>query len=269
MTTQQQLREQLADQQQILAAAGEVLGFLPEDEEALADKAAALAAIRELQAQLEAPPPPPPPPPPAAPSRVEESHLNLEVGDVVMAKWSEDRQFYQATIITVTGSSVDPLYTVRFTGYGNTETVRKTDIKVSETSKKRKAEAPPAGSKPRPPPGPPQQAKVITAAPAVDTTLAKKREPSLVSDGPTREKMAPKSLKNQKQAEKQKASWNNWQQKGAKLFAAAGLPKQKDSQFRVKDGPNARVGFNSSGKGMTSTETGPKSKYIWDDTEQT
>ncbi|QIX01903.1 hypothetical protein AMS68_007420 [Peltaster fructicola] len=263
------IEQQLADQQQILDACVELLEVVPGDADAVAEKAAAEAEITKLRAQLPTPttnhllalpPPPPPPPPPPAASPSDEPHVKHDVGDVVLAKWSEDRQFYQASIITVTGSAADPLYTVRFAGYGNTETVRKADVKVSEASRKRKAEGTPAGDIPRPPP---QRSNVITAAPAIDMTVKQRKEPSLVSDGPTRQKMEPKSIRNKKAAEKQKANWNSWQQKGAKLFAAAGLPKQKDSQFRVKDGSSAGVGTSS--KSTRAAEEATRTKYQYDD----
>ncbi|KAI7194244.1 hypothetical protein KC352_g21090 [Hortaea werneckii] len=182
-----------------------------------------------------------------------------------MAKYSEDKQWYQATIVTRTGSQADPVYTVTFKGYGNTETKRKYEIRpVHVESKKRKADASPAVSAPQTPAPPVPTAgggHIISAAPAVDTSLVReKREPSKVSDGPTRMAPEPKKLKGNKALEKGKASWNDWQKSGPKK-PATGAVKKKESMFKTPDNPNARVGFTGSGKAMTKDQTRSKWNY--------
>lgn len=284
MATLEQLREQLDLQQQLVAMTDEVLSVIPDDPESLKERATAMNEIKDLNTRIAAAAAastttttPPPPPPPQASSRAEEPQPNSVVGDSILARWS-DRHFYPATVIGVTGSAVEPLYTVRFARYNTTAIVRKHEVRVTEASRKRKAEALETGDTMKAPPSRPQAPKPTPAAPAIEKAPVKK-EPSLVSDGPTRQKMAPKSIKNNKQAEKQKASWQAWQQKGAKLFADAGLPKQKDSQFRVGDNPKARVGFHSAGKTTDVSKVShavqkhevsakggsPKTKYHYDE----
>ena len=80
---------------------------------------------------------------------------------------------YPATVISKTGSTKDPLYTVRFKGYHDTVTLKKNEVKVIE-SRKRKAEDQPIVKPDR---------TVITKAPAIDESLVQKKEPSkVVSD---------------------------------------------------------------------------------------
>ncbi|KAK5136780.1 hypothetical protein LTR08_002076 [Meristemomyces frigidus] len=195
----------------------------------------------------------------------------FNVRDVVMAKWSADKQWYQATIVSRTGSSTDPVYSVTFKGYTDTETKRKHEIKaVHSENKKRKADGLPVASTAPPPPASPTTATtnmrdghVISAAPSVDPSLVQhtvKREPSKVSDGPTRMAPEPKKLKGNKALEKGKASWNSWQQSGPKKTALA-APKKKDSMFRTSTDPNARVGFIGSGKTMQKDQAKSKWNY--------
>jgi len=49
-----------------------------------------------------------------------------EKGDIVMAKWSVDKQYYEATILNVISPTS---YQIVFNGYGNEEVVNDTDIK--------------------------------------------------------------------------------------------------------------------------------------------
>ena len=235
------------------------------DEEASEMKMVLEDQIAELRTQLNAqkassgaaPPPPPaddpPPPPPksqyAPPPPPEESKATVfNTHDSVMAKYSGDKQWYAATIIAKTGSSTDPVYTVKFTGYPDKETKRKHEVRATvDNSKKRKADGPPAAAVSVPPPPPPaqQSGTVISAAPSVDTSLVQKREPSKVSDGPTRMAPAPKKLKGNRTLEKAKSSWNDWQKSGPKkpVLGAAGKKLGKDSQFRTPDLPNAKGEF--------------------------
>lgn len=215
--------------------------------------------FRKDDADAQAPPPPP-----------EEHKFN--VGDSVMAKYSADKQWYAASIISKTGSPVDPHYTVKFTGYGDTEGKRKYEIRPIE-SKKRKADGTPAGAAAAVPPPPPsprsvQNGTVISAAPSIDPNLVQKREPSKVSDGPTRMAPAPKKLKGNKSLEKSKSNWNDWQKTGPKKpVVGAGKKLGKDSQFRTPDLPNAKVGFTGSGKPMSKDQVRTKWEYGRDDVD--
>ncbi|KAI6855849.1 hypothetical protein KC343_g18298 [Hortaea werneckii] len=289
------LQEELAECEGNIKTCDEMLALEPEDESAKETKSMMEDMVKDLLQQINAekakqssaaPPPPPPsedapspkidmskhpkfrklspgapPPPPDEPQQP----TIFNVKDTVMAKYSEDKQWYQATIVTRTGSQADPVYTVTFKGYGNTETKRKYEIRpVHVESKKRKADASPAVSAPQTPAPPVPTAgggHIISAAPAVDTSLVReKREPSKVSDGPTRMAPEPKKLKGNKALEKGKASWNDWQKSGPKK-PATGAVKKKESMFKTPDNPNARVGFTGSGKAMTKDQTRSKWNY--------
>lgn len=282
------LQDELALRQDDLNTCIEMLGLDATDADALeskpileADIASINSKIAALKSQANSAPPPPgtdvPPPPPgfrkvshdeAPPPPSEEAHVTFNVKDAVMAKFSEDKQWYAATITSKTGSAADPVYKVTFKGYGNVETKRKHEIRAVENPKKRKADAPPP-----PPtsdvPAPPVTANsngntrgaVISAAPAIENKPLPKREPSKVSDGPTRLPPEPKKLKGSKALDKQKNSWQSWQQSGPKKSAASGAAMKKmgkDSQFRTPDLPGAKVGFTGSGRPMQKDQARSK-----------
>lgn len=308
MSSVQELQDALRLQEEFIAVCDELLGFDPQDANALKDKDEAEAELSSLQAKLAAaqsashPPPPPadhtPHPPPATteaplkydmskhpkfrnpptdpapppPPPADDTPAVFNVKDQVMAKYTEDKQWYQATIITKTGSSADPVYTVTFKGYNNTETKRKHEVRPMARpaeSKKRKSDGNPVTSTaPSPAPSKPAtNGAVISAAPSVDPSLVQKRVPSKVSDGPTRLAPEPKKLKTNKALDKAKSSWNTWQQTGPKKAPAAGAPqpKKKESQFRTPDLPGAKVGFTGSGKPMQKDQSRAKWAYGDDD----
>lgn len=65
--------------------------------------------------------------------------INYQVNDTVLAKWvTGDKGFYTARITAVTGSSTQPIYTVKFKSYDTVETLRAKDIRP--VSNKRKAD---------------------------------------------------------------------------------------------------------------------------------
>ncbi|KAF2772386.1 hypothetical protein EJ03DRAFT_307417 [Teratosphaeria nubilosa] len=299
MSTLEQLEKELAEYVENVETCNTMLEFEPDDADAKETKATMESLIAETKQkmaalkakQTAAPPPPPPgddapPPPPkydmskhpkfrkqspeAPPPPPEDAPTIFNVKDMVMAKYSEDKQWYQATVVSRTGSSTDPVYTVTFKGYGNTETKRKHEIRpMHNDSKKRKADGPPATTLPPTPPSP-QAASgghVISAAPAVDHSLVQqKREPSKVSDGPTRLPPEPKKLKGNKALEKVKADWQAFNKSGPKKTGAAGFSKKKDSMFRTPDLPNAKVGFTGSGKPMSKDQA--RAKFQFNNNEQ-
>ncbi|KAK5163878.1 uncharacterized protein LTR77_010272 [Saxophila tyrrhenica] len=295
MSTLAEFEAELASQYDDLKTCNEMLALDPTSEDALETVPVLEEAIADLKAQIAAkkveqraaPPPPPPsddaavtpkydmskhpkfrkqspdaPPPP--PDEAQQTTFNVK--DTVMAKWAEDKQWYQATIVSKTGSSTDPVYKVTFKGYGNTETKRKHEIRAFiDNSKKRKADGSPAVSTPtvQPPasPKPAQNGSVISAAPSVDPTLVQKREPSKVSDGPTRMAPEPKKLKGNKVLEKGKSNWQDFQKAGPKKTGFGSSKLGKESQFRTPDLPNARVGFTGSGKPMQKDQARKTWKY--------
>lgn len=271
MSNLKELQQELTTNKDDLAfLVNEALKINPNDGEALEMKATLEETIADLEArivaQTSAPPPPPPgdgapPPPPkydmskhpkfrkaspdAPPPPPDESRVTFNTGDAVMAKYSVDKQWYAATIVGKTGSSADPVYSVKFTGYPDRENKRKHEVRAVE-NKKRKADGPPAPAtaSPIPPPASPisaQNGTVISAAPSIDPNLVQKREPSKVSDGPTRMAPAPKKLKGNRTLEKSKSSWNEWQKSGPKKPVIGSVKKMgKESQFRTPDNPNAK-----------------------------
>jgi survival of motor neuron-related-splicing factor 30 len=313
MSTLAALKAELVEFEDGLKTTIEYLALFPDDDESKETKSMMEEQIATVSAQIaeeeakqaaSAPPPPPPadddvpPPPPkfdmskhpkfrkqspeAAPSPPpHDAHAQqvFNVKDVVMAKYSDDKQWYQANIISKTGSSTDPVYTVTFKGYGNTETKRKHEIRpLHSESKKRKADGSAANSTPdQAAPVSPRPASsvtanggahVISAAPSVDPMLMHlqqqaKREPSKVSDGPTRMAPEPKKLKGQKQLQKNQSNWQAWSSTGPKKtgFASAATNKKKDSMFRTPDLPNAKVGFTGSGKPMQKDQARNKWTY--------
>ncbi|KAG8532908.1 uncharacterized protein KY384_002786 [Bacidia gigantensis] len=196
--------------------------------------------------------------PPATPQSptVEEAPQTLSVNDNVLAKWrSGDKSFYPARITSITGSSAKPVYIVTFKSYSTTETLSAHEIKplASSNPQKRKAEPTPAPAPSNPSSG------VISAAASIDPNLASqaKKEPSKVSDGPTRPAKIPRKVKANKELEAGKSKWQEFAMKGK---AGKGTGK-KDSMFRTGEGVNARVGFTGSGKEMRKDPTRSKHKY--------
>lgn len=210
----------------------------------------------------------PPPPPPA-----DEGPTVFNVKDLVLAKWKGDKQFYEATIISKTGSSADPVYTVTFKIDNSTESgKRKHEIRAMP-GRKRKAEAAPAAPSPAlaSTPDASNNGAVITAAPVVDKSAIKKKEPSMVSDGPTRMQPEKKKLKGGKAMENKKANWQSFMSNGPKKSFASAI-KPKESMFRTPEAPNAKVGVVGSGKPMQKDPSRSKwgatnGRYARDDEE--
>jgi survival of motor neuron-related-splicing factor 30 len=184
-----------------------------------------------------------------------------KVNDIVQARWSGDKKFYRAKIISITGSSAAPKYMVNFLDYNETEAVSAQHIHPIE-SKKRKVDDVPATETNSTFAA---SAGVISAAADINQELAsqvkKEQEHSKVSDGPPKHPRPPKKIKAPGQVEARKSQWQDFQAKNKK-----GPGKQKESMFRLADTPNARgvlslstrkhlsdhtaVGFTGSGHAM-------------------
>ena len=177
---------------------------------------------------------------PFSPIEEPQGPTTFSVNDNVLAKWvSGDKSFYPARITSITGSSSKPVYIVTFKNYSNTETLSANDIKpISNDSRKRKADGTPGT-----PTTPiiPANTNVISAAADINPALASqaKKEPSKVSDGPTRPAKVPRKVKANKELEAGKSKWQDFSSKG-KLGKVA----KKDSMFRTPDGVNARGMMN-------------------------
>lgn len=176
----------------------------------------------------------------AAATAAAEAPIHYAVNDTVLAKWvSGDKGFYPARIMSVTGSSTDPIYVVRFKSYDETETLRARDIKPA--TNKRKADGGPASGAggaaaspitPGTPSFPPVGSNdgiVLTSAPSV--------YPQAADDKAGEEKPAKKfkKIKATKELEKGKNAWQNFTAKGK-----VGKIAKKDSMFRTPDGAHGR-----------------------------
>ncbi|KAM3415947.1 hypothetical protein BST61_g9438 [Cercospora zeina] len=243
------LAEELAQAQEFVDTCKEALELDPSDEDVKADMLSFQQQIPVLKAKIAAlkvkqkvaPPPPPPtdtpksdlnkhpkfqkpvadtPPPP--PPSTEENRASFNVGDLVQAKYSADKAWYPATIVSKTGSPADPVYTVKFKGYDEKEQKRKHECLH------------------------PQQLRL-----QFSTALSFPLHPQLIQLW-SRNASRAKSVTAQ---HKSKSSWNDWQKSGPKKPAiGAGSKLKKDSQFRTPDLPNAKVGFTGSGKPMSKDQ---------------
>lgn len=172
-----------------------------------------------------------------APPTTEEAETStgFAVNDTVLAKWhSGDKGFYPARIASITGSSTNPVYIVKFKNYDSTETLRAKDIKPMVNPNKRKADGTPVVTTI---PIPPTNSNVISAAANINPELAQqtKREPSKVSDGPARLPKVPKKIKNKKDLEAGKSKWQDFAAKGKH-----GKVAKKESMFRTPEGVHGR-----------------------------
>ncbi|KAI0898818.1 hypothetical protein F4806DRAFT_314952 [Annulohypoxylon nitens] len=245
----------------------------------------ALALLNETLAELKptkAPPKPKAPSPPpvqekwsrenhpafkkAAPAEEKEADagpVNYKVNDNIMAKWvSGDKAFYPARITSITGSSTDPIYVVKFKSYDTTEQLRAKDIRP--IAQKRKADGTPVGtaspfSAPSQPAAPSTSSNpgVISAAASINPELAQKnREEALKEAGDAKPKA--KKLKATKELEAGKSKWQEFNTKSK--FAKSHKTK-KDSMFRTPEGVHGRVGFTGSGQAMRKDPT--RSRHIY------
>ena len=164
-------------------------------------------------------------PPPAEDK--EEAPVNYQVNDNVMAKWvSGDKGFYPARITSITGSSADPIYIVKFKSYDNTETLRSRDIKP--VSNKRKAEAPPSAS----------PAAVAPPAPGVVSSAGATVYPDAKKDAEKSTDVKAPKAKKIKAKKELEAGKNKWQEFNAKSKFAK--THKKESMFRTPEGVRGR-----------------------------
>lgn len=194
---------------------------------------------------------------------------SYKLNDTVLAKWvTGDRAFYPARITSITGSSTDPVYIVKFKSYDNTETLRAKDLRP--VSNKRKADGTPASSGAASP-----FTSATTASPASTTPTASasngivasasasiypeqqarleaEKKAADAADKPSK----PKKIRATRELEKGK---NKWQEFNSK--SKVGKSHKKDSMFRTPDGVHGRVGFTGSGQAMRKDPT--RSRHIY------
>lgn len=169
--------------------------------------------------------------------------VTFKVNDTVTAKYAGDKQFYEARIISITGSSINPIYTVNFKGYSGTETVRAHEIRplpsaASQSTQKRKADASPVVSHPANPVAATPIPGVISAAANIDPEKANalKKDAAKMLDGNDKPKPAKKARTN-KALESSKNNWQTWQNKATGKTAKVA---KKESMFRTGEAPSAR-----------------------------
>ncbi|KAK9239968.1 hypothetical protein V1525DRAFT_396470 [Lipomyces kononenkoae] len=186
------------------------------------------------------PPPPPPPdfsrnisPPPPPPPQPKES---FKTGDVVLARWlSGDKQYHRAKIAGITGSSTQPMYTVKFSEHASTDTVPLSCVRaVSGIQTKRKA------------PVPEQSDTSVNGAKLSGierpAKAAKAQEKKVLDQG--------------------KAKWQEFSSKGVKT-SKFGKAKRigETSMFKSPDDVSGRVGIINSGRPMTKDYK--RSKHVY------
>lgn len=184
-----------------------------------------------------------------------------------MAKWiSGDKGFYPARITSITGSSTDPIYTVKFKSYDTSEQVRSKDIRP--IAQKRKADGTPANSNtpfaaPSHPPPPANPVPgVISAAASINTELAQKNKEA-AEQNTAEAKPKFKKIKANKELE---AGKNKWQEFNTKGKFGKGSKARKDSMFRTPEGVHGRVGFTGSGQPMRKDQT--RSRHIYQNNDE-
>ncbi|KAK3316383.1 hypothetical protein B0H66DRAFT_293318 [Apodospora peruviana] len=198
--------------------------------------------------------------------------ISYNVNDTVMAKWlSGDKGFYPARITSITGSSTNPVYTVKFKSYDEVETLRAKDIRPVATKRKADGSAVVAGptatttaesvttgggfKKTFSPRGGISPGGVVAQAAAEKYTPAQQ---AAKLGGVDDEKPKPK-FKKIKANKELEAGKNKWQEFNAK--GKFGKAAKKESMFRTPEGVKGRVGFTGSGQAMRKDVTRTRHVY--------
>lgn len=178
--------------------------------------------------------------------------ISYQVNDTVLAKWvSGDKGFYPARITAVTGSSTQPMYTVKFKSYDTSETLRANNIRPISNKRKADGSTPNAGpaaasgsvnsptASGSTTPGGSTSVNngiVLTSAPSVYPQADK----NAAADGEKPVKKF-KKIKANKELEKGKSKWQDFNAK-----SKFGKTQKKDSMFRTPDGVHGRGPYSSS-----------------------
>lgn len=164
---------------------------------------------------------------------------SFTVGDNVLARWtSGDNAFYPARITSITGSSKNPVYIVKFTSYNVSETLSSQHVKPMSDSqqKKRKLDAQATGNPT------PVNSAIISQPANINAALAEqsKREPSKVSDGPPRPPKVSKKVKHQRELNESKNKWQAFAAKGVRVGSGRTKKIGESSMFRTPEGIHGR-----------------------------
>lgn len=155
--------------------------------------------------------------------------MNYQVNDTVLAKWvSGDKAFYPARITSITGSSTDPIYIVKFKSYDNTETLRSRDIRPVSNKRKAEADTPISAAST---PTPPAPGVVTTAGATVYPEAKRELEQNFEAPKPPKAK----KIKAKKELEAGKTKWQDFNAK-----SKFGRSHKKDSMFRTPEGVRGR-----------------------------
>ncbi|PNS15044.1 Splicing factor spf30 [Sphaceloma murrayae] len=272
-----ELQAQLALEDANLTEANEILELMPDNEDAIDIKHQVLARKKDLEdkiAQLSnhrAAPALPAKTTPVinasenTPKTVpDEERRIFKIGENVTAKYAGDGQWYPATITSVQGSSSNPIYTIKFKGYDEQETIPAHRIRAQAHSNplKRKADDVAAVSSPAPTGLAAPNGSVLSAPANIDGELASqlKKDQNKALDADALERPKKKKVNKAAQAlEKGKSNWQDFKSKSA--GSKVGKAVNKESMFRTGDNPLAKVGFVGSGKTMTKDVVKGKHKY--------
>lgn len=149
----------------------------------------------------------------SAESTVPVHQEQFTAGQEVTARYHEDGKFYPARVVSVAGTADNPLYTILFHKYGNTQVSNATDLRVRK--------------------GPLPTRKQETPRPASRTIDDKERERRRLRN---EKKRAREASRVQEHAERQNA-WLKFAKKGQKK--GYGISGDK-SMFKTPDDPYAK-----------------------------
>ncbi|KDN38927.1 hypothetical protein K437DRAFT_259225 [Tilletiaria anomala UBC 951] len=170
--------------------------------------------------------------PPVCASFSQSERFKFSAGDECLAKYAGDSKWYPARITSIGGSAVNPVYSIVFKGYNNTEQVSSADIKPTKEALAKRA------------------APQLT--PEEEELQAKKKRKA--------EKRVEKTQSKNVEAKEKQAAWQKFATKGAKKGYAIPGAKGK-SMFATPDDPLSKVGVVGAGRGMTSTTQ--RTKHIY------
>ncbi|KAK3342480.1 hypothetical protein B0H65DRAFT_220402 [Neurospora tetraspora] len=232
--------------------------------------------------------------------------VNYQVNDTVMARWlSGDKGFYPAKIVSVTGSSTAPIYTVKFKSYDTVETLRAKDIKpMASASSSSTSTSTPGGAAasssstgasgagfkrkadsdmyPIPSSIPASSAAGAAAitrnSDGITLSAGPELYPGALAAAAAAEEAAGKGKMGDSKFDKdgkpkfKKIKANKELEKGKNKwqeFTAKGKfgkgAAKKESMFRTPEGVNGRVGFTGSGQAMRKDPT--RSRHIYQPNE--
>ncbi|KAI8082856.1 uncharacterized protein BX664DRAFT_301318 [Halteromyces radiatus] len=163
------------------------------------------------------------------------------VGQEVKAKWSQDGQYYRATITAIGGA--DQIFSVQFRGYKDIEVVSVADIEPLEKDKRKGI------------------FEGIKKNDDTDTGLLATGSPSVGDDG-NKKKKDGKKVKKVSEVEVKKNAWLNFAKGSDKKKKKQKVaPINKKSIFKTPDNPESKVGVVGSGRGMTSYQQRGKHSF--------